>query len=97
MPVPGSWTGLRQTPGVESPREYRARVVLSAERAGALAKLLREARADMELTQVALANAAGLTAEHIQKLERGVGSPTLASVYALADALKRPICDLLPR
>jgi transcriptional regulator with XRE-family HTH domain len=71
-------------------------VTLSPERARVLAQQLREARTTAGLTQVALAELAGLTAEHIQKLERGVGSPTLASVYALADALRRPIGDLLP-
>jgi len=47
------------------------------------------------LTQEQLADQAGVTTEHLQRIERGVGNPTLATVYALADALAINVTDLV--
>ncbi len=50
----------------------------------------------MGLTQETVADRAGLAAVHLQRLERGLGNPTLASLYALAGALELPVADLIP-
>lgn len=60
-----------------------------------LAGRLRDARARAGLTQEQLADRAGVATEHLQRLERGVGNPTLATVYAIADALGCDVRDLL--
>ena len=71
-------------------------VALSAARAGALGARLRAARNTAELTQEVLAQASGIGTEHIQRIERGAANPTLATLYALADALKVQAETLLP-
>ncbi len=68
---------------------------LSEERAFALGIALKAARAEREMTQEALAEATGLTVEPLQVIERGRSNPTLATVYAMADALDMPITQLL--
>jgi len=74
-------------------RQQRLR--LSVERRSGLAGRLRDARARAGLTQEQLADQAGVTTEHLQRIERGVGNPTLATVYALADALAINVTDLV--
>lgn len=56
---------------------------------------LRDAGARAGLTQEQLADRAGVATEHLQRLERGVGSPTLATVYALADAMDCQLSELV--
>lgn len=48
------------------------------------------------MTQEALAHASGVGTEHIQRIERGVANPTLATVYAIGDALRVETRSLLP-
>ncbi|WP_179666581.1 helix-turn-helix domain-containing protein [Nocardioides thalensis] len=73
----------------------RGHIRLSAGRTEGLAANVREARHLAGLTQEGLALASGLTSEHVRRIERGVANPTLATVYALADALDRSACSLL--
>lgn len=64
-----------------------------------IAEALRDGRARSGLTQEQLAHAAGISRNHLQLLERGVGgvaNPRLATLYALADALGVRVVDLLP-
>lgn len=48
------------------------------------------------LTQDQLAHSMGMTPQHLSAVERGVGNPTVAMIYALADALDVEVADLLP-
>lgn len=69
---------------------------LSEERLHDLAEVLKACRREANLTQEQLATSAGINTEHLQRLERRVGNPTLATMYAIADALALPISSLLP-
>lgn len=69
---------------------------LSEARVHDLAEILKECRRSANLTQEQLAMMAGIHTEHLQRLERGVGNPTLATLYGIADALGVPIGSLLP-
>jgi DNA-binding XRE family transcriptional regulator len=73
----------------------RLHLRLSPNRSAALGRNIKQARIASGLTQEALALATGLTAQHLQRLERGLANPTLATVYAIADALSRPVHALL--
>ena len=68
---------------------------LSTDRATSLGDKVRAARGDAGLTQEGLAAASNVTVQHLQKIERGKGNPTVATVYALADALNVPARSLL--
>ena len=64
-----------------------------------MARAIRGRRLGAGLSQEGLAYAAGLSRNHIQLLERGIGAlpnPTLRTLYALADALACRVVDLLP-
>ncbi len=64
-----------------------------------IAERLRAARAATGLSQEALAHAAGISRNHLQALERGVGgqaNPRLSTLYALAGALGVKVVRLLP-
>jgi transcriptional regulator with XRE-family HTH domain len=65
-----------------------------------MAEAIRAARLRLGMTQEQLAHAAGISRNHVQLLERGIGTetnPRLTTLYALADALQvRPLA-LLPR
>ncbi|MHB8341665.1 MAG: helix-turn-helix transcriptional regulator [Mycobacteriales bacterium] len=68
-------------------------------REAAMARSLRRLRLAAGLSQEGLAYAAGLSRNHVQLLERGVGgapNPRLRTLYALADALGCKVIDLLP-
>jgi transcriptional regulator with XRE-family HTH domain len=58
---------------------------------------LREARHHQAMTQAALAEAAGLHAIYVTRLERGQQNPTLDVVVRLACALEVPVAALVPR
>ena len=61
-----------------------------------LAKVLKEHRAAMELTQMALAKRAKVTQTYIAKLESGdKKNPSLAILQRLAKALGVPLTELL--
>jgi DNA-binding XRE family transcriptional regulator len=57
---------------------------------------VRAAREAMGLSQEALADVAGLHRTYIGSIERGERNLSIANVYALADALRVPVCELLP-
>jgi transcriptional regulator with XRE-family HTH domain len=57
---------------------------------------LRAARHRQAMTQVALAEAAGLHAIYVARLERGQQNPTLDVVVRLALALEVPVAALVP-
>ena len=56
---------------------------------------VRRTRHDLELSQEQLAETAGLHRTYIGGTERGERNVTLASAYAIADALKIPLSTLL--
>jgi transcriptional regulator with XRE-family HTH domain len=58
-----------------------------------LAKKAREKRTDLDLTQEAVAEAAGLSPRHYQKFEAGELNVTLKTLCRVADALKVPLRD----
>jgi transcriptional regulator with XRE-family HTH domain len=57
---------------------------------------MRLERQRAELTQEALAQASGVGTEHIQRIERGAANPTVATIYAISDALGVQARVLLP-
>jgi len=61
----------------------------------AFAQALKHARSRRELTQEGLALSAGLDRTAISLLERGRRSPSLETVFALADALDIPASQLV--
>jgi transcriptional regulator with XRE-family HTH domain len=64
-----------------------------------MAHAIRRRRLEAGLSQESLAYTAGLSRNHIQLMERGIGAPpnpTLRTLYALADALACRVVDLLP-
>jgi len=68
-------------------------------RAKQIATRLRTLREDAGLSQEQLAYSAGISRNHVQMLERGVGAwvnPRLATLYGLADALGCRVAELLP-
>ncbi|WP_406568216.1 helix-turn-helix domain-containing protein [Blastococcus carthaginiensis] len=71
-------------------------VALSDGRRQALGAKVRGARQHAQMTQELLAQGSGVGAEHIQRIERGVANPTLATLFAIADALRVTARDLLP-
>ena len=77
-------------------RKSARHVPLAPERRALVAERLRAARAQAGLTQEALAEASSVGTEHIQRMERGAANPTLATLYALADALQVEARALLP-
>lgn len=76
------------------PSPYQSRVVLSQARRDALAARLQARREARGLTRETLATRAQVTVEQVQRLERGAANPTLATLYALADALDDPLSAL---
>ena len=60
----------------------------------ALGKAIRQLRQEREMTQEALAHAAGVTVSHLSTIERGHSNPTWATVKSLAAALGVSMTDL---
>lgn len=60
----------------------------------ALGKAIRQLRTEREMTQEALAHAAGITVGHLSTIERGHSNPTWATVKALVAALDASMVDL---
>lgn len=63
----------------------------------ALAEVLREFRRSRGLTQEALAFAGGRTPRHVSDLERAKHSPSLDTLFALAEALETRPSEMLRR
>lgn len=65
----------------------------------AMAERLRALRTARSLSQEQLAEAAGISRNHVQMLERGSpnsANPRLSTLYRLAEALQAQVVDLLP-
>lgn len=60
----------------------------------AIGRQVRAYRKKMDITVVDLAGQAGLSAGMLSKIENGLTSPSLATLRALADALKIPVTAL---
>ena len=60
----------------------------------ALGKAIRQLRTERDMTQEALAHAAGVTVGHLSMIERGHSNPTWATVKAIAEALDASIVEL---
>jgi DNA-binding XRE family transcriptional regulator len=69
---------------------------LSPVRADEFGTTVRTLRGRERMTQEALAASAGLSIDMIKRTERGVSNPTLATVCALADALRVAPARLIP-
>lgn len=79
-----------------SERKSSQHVALSDGRRQALGAKVREARQQAQMTQELLAQGSGVGVQHIQRIERGAANPTLATLFAIADALSVTARDLLP-
>lgn len=62
-----------------------------------LARTIRQLRRDRELSQEALANAAGIHPKHLSEIERGNKDPRATTVARLAEALGVSVGDLYGR
>jgi len=60
----------------------------------ALGKAIRQLREERDMTQEALAHAAGVTVGHLSTIERGHSNPTWATVKAIAKALGASVTEL---
>lgn len=58
-------------------------------------RVLRRVRRERDLSQEALAHAAGLTPNHVSELERARRDPRLTTLVQLADALDVRLGELL--
>lgn len=63
----------------------------------ALGKAIRQLRQEREMTQEALAHAAGVTVSHLSTIERGHSNPTWATVKSIITALSLSMADLATR
>lgn len=70
-------------------------LAVTDEQAQRLAAAVRERRHRVQLSQEALAAAAGLTVGHVRRIERAVANPTLATLRAVANALGATVGDLV--
>lgn len=61
-----------------------------------IGRRIREARRRASLTQVELAQKAGLARTSITNIEMGNQQPTVHALWRIADAVQTPPCDLLP-
>jgi len=60
----------------------------------ALGKAIRQLRQQRDMTQEALAHAAGVTVSHLSTIERGHSNPTWATVKAISAALDVSLVEL---
>lgn len=60
----------------------------------ALGKAIRQMRQECEMTQEALAHAAGVTVSHLSTIERGHSNPTWGTAKGIAAALGVPLGKL---
>ena len=61
----------------------------------ALGKRIAQRRRELELSQEQLAESAGLSRDHIAKIELALRAPSLGTIIILARALDVRLCDLL--
>jgi transcriptional regulator with XRE-family HTH domain len=60
----------------------------------ALGKAIRQLRNERDMTQEALAHAAGVTVGHLSMIERGHSNPTWATVKGIAAAINLPLTEV---
>lgn len=60
-----------------------------------IAEAVRERREQLKLTLRALAAKSGVSSSMISDIERGTKSPTISTLFALAEALEMPIAKLV--
>ncbi|MFE7128977.1 helix-turn-helix domain-containing protein [Streptomyces sp. NPDC057617] len=65
------------------------------ERRRAIGEQIRAARIYANLSQLAVADRAGITLDNYGRIERGQSSPTLDTLLSVADAIGRPLSDLV--
>ena len=58
-------------------------------------KRIRELRKSLKLTQSEFAELVDLSEDSIGKIERGITTPTIDTLYKIASGLKMPIGDLI--
>ena len=58
-------------------------------------KRLKEIRSELGITQEELAFLCSMQSSHIGQLERGIKSPTLDTLYKIANGLKIAVADLV--
>lgn len=63
----------------------------------AFGKTIRKARRDLDLSQEALADRAGLSSKHVGEIERANKDPRVTTVLKLADALELRTGELFTR
>src|SRR5256886_12767435 len=63
----------------------------------AIGRLVRLSRAKRGMTRRQLAQASGASERYLAQIEAGRGNPSVIMLSAIADALERPIIELLPR
>jgi len=56
---------------------------------------LQKVRVSVGISQEELADRAGIHTSYVSQLERGIKSPTLGVMIRLADALQRPVWEML--
>jgi len=62
-----------------------------------LGEKLKAAREKAGLSQVVVAEKSGVARANLSAFENGSQTPTLATLYKLAEAYGVDVCDLLPR
>jgi len=63
----------------------------------AFGRTIRKARRDLDLSQEALADRAGLSSKHVGEIERANKDPRVTTVFKLAKALELPTGELFTR
>lgn len=63
----------------------------------AFGRTIRRARRDLDLSQEALADRAGLSAKHVGEIERANKDPRMTTVFRLASALELATGELFAR
>lgn len=58
---------------------------------------IKSLRKTLKLTQAEVAEKAGIDASFYGQLERGTGTPSLRTLFSIADALRVEPAELLPR
>lgn len=73
---------------------YSRREGSNMDRKVLLGKRIREIRKIRKLSQEALAERAGISAQYVSNIERGKENPTLDMLFTLADALKVTLAEM---
>ncbi len=60
-----------------------------------LGQRLLDLRGEAELTQAEVAAKAGITRQHLQRLEYGSGNPKLETLFALGTVYRKSVAELV--